>query len=36
VVERRKMILSIFGGELTLRVVGRVHSGGVFLSFLSF
>jgi hypothetical protein len=36
VVERRKMILSIFGGELTLRVVGRVHSGGVFLSFLYF
>jgi hypothetical protein len=39
VVERRKMILSIFGGELTLRVVGRVHSGGVFSElfvFLSF
>jgi hypothetical protein len=30
VVERRNMIMSIFGGELALRVLGEVDSGGVF------
>jgi hypothetical protein len=29
VVERINMIISIFGGELALRVLGRVDSGGV-------
>jgi hypothetical protein len=30
VVERRNMIMSIFGGEFALRVLGGVISGGVF------
>jgi hypothetical protein len=29
VVERRNMIMSIFGGELALRVLGEFISGGV-------
>jgi hypothetical protein len=30
VVERRNMIMFIYGGELVLRVLGGVDSGGVF------
>jgi hypothetical protein len=38
VVERRNMIMLIYVGELTLRVLGGVDSGGVFefVSFLYF
>jgi hypothetical protein len=35
VVERRNIIMSIYGGELALRVLGGVYLGGV-LSFLDF
>jgi hypothetical protein len=37
-VERRNMIISIFEGELALRMLGELISGGVlsFLSFVSF
>jgi hypothetical protein len=35
VVERRIMIMSIYGGELALKVSGGVDSGGVF-EFVSF
>jgi hypothetical protein len=30
VVERRNMIMFIYGGDLVLRVLGGVDSGGVF------